>query len=639
MASYNINSLQDWLNLSSTTFPAGSVVNLNTDFTLTSDTNLTIMGGVTFDGHCHTVTIGGAAVAGFSGLINLQGGTIQNVNVDGQTNNVMLKNVPLYSGHGWVAQNSSRGNINKCSSSGTIPANCAGIVGGNFTGTVTNCYSTGDMNPATSGGYGCGGIIGNLSYNFIVSDCYSTGIMYWSAGGIVGGNAPFSTSGIGIVKNCYSLGVIGSYSGGIAGFADENNDFGNSTLTIQNCYALCGNKNNLSNPSNGIGDYSGGIVGSLPGNTSYASTQIIVSNCYVICSSSFGTQAGSIFGGYFYTPPYESTLVINNCYGIFPFIPSSDPNMQIITNSYNINLTPGTPVPPGWDTTIWGSSALSTPTLSWFQQQTYWLGYNYASDAPTLGCCTTCPTVETCEKQYVDHQISDTLEITNELAFRNPKSRSNASVILTSYETRTTSIGVTGGTGSPCDKYTQIYSQCLSSNTSYAEKIRINFCSQVMGSTGNNILTSTGVQLTGSFYLTVRVSLDSNCNMYISCLDSVLQETITGTYLFGTNGPLSGYDTSSQAVINQFIAQLSTNPLVTNSGTNLAIGINPGTITTINPSVDTSFAPYTTLTLYTSWLVDVDVSQVSCPKYCPSVVNQLVDNSGSGCSLGCNVSY
>jgi hypothetical protein len=121
-----------------------------------------------------------------------------------------------------------------------------GLVGWNE-GSISNCYSTGDVN-----GYGCvGGLVGSNCKGSIVSNCFSTSNVNGGerVGGLVGENY------YGSISNCYSTGDVNGYNyiGGLVGISNGS---------VSNCYS--------------IGDVSGDYeVGGLCGDNGGT-----VSNCY-----------------------------------------------------------------------------------------------------------------------------------------------------------------------------------------------------------------------------------------------------------------------------------------------------------------------------------------------------------------------
>jgi hypothetical protein len=248
------------------------------------------------------------------------------VKFDGQGNTITLSGVKNYTGLINSASNSTIvQNLGILTSNNSTLANEAGWIGCSYyAGTVTNCYSTGDI-----GGEGSGGIVGSYfvdSDNTIVnittsiSNCYSTGSISGNgSGGIVGsyaGSGGYNYDYIYLfrcnVSNCYSTGNIdGINAGGITGYRSSFNyfDFNLASLfkydlvcsisscIISNCY------------SSGaiIGTDSGGIVGSeacsywlLSFNRIYKyryriSRTLLITNCYT-SGNIFGSNSGGILG-------------------------------------------------------------------------------------------------------------------------------------------------------------------------------------------------------------------------------------------------------------------------------------------------------------------------------------------------------
>jgi hypothetical protein len=153
------------------------------------------------------------------------------------------------------------GTINNCYSSGSISGNAryaGGLVGGNY-GTMTNCYSSGSV----TGRLVDGGLVGINSYYGMITNCYSTGSVLGTSGmgGLVGESR-------GTIGSCYSIGsVTGTYHevGGLVGR--------NYYATITNCYSA---------GSASGEDYVGGLVGRNYGG--------IITKCY-----SIGSVSGTIY--------------------------------------------------------------------------------------------------------------------------------------------------------------------------------------------------------------------------------------------------------------------------------------------------------------------------------------------------------
>lgn len=119
-----------------------------------------------------------------------------------------------------------------------------GLVGENTYGSISNCYSTGNV----SGHNMVGGLVG-MNYGS-VSNCYSTGSVSGGkfVGDLVGLNA-------GSVSNCCSSGPV-SGNENVGGLVGYNLDFG----SVSNCYST----GDVSGPN-----YVGGLVGTNSGSVSY----------------------------------------------------------------------------------------------------------------------------------------------------------------------------------------------------------------------------------------------------------------------------------------------------------------------------------------------------------------------------------
>ena len=149
------------------------------------------------------------------------------------------------------------GTISNCYSTGDISGGdiVGGLIGENW-GSVSNCYSAGDVN-----GFGdSGGLVGHNGGN--VSNCYSTGDVsgtYDYVGGLVGENYG------GIISNCYS-------TGSVSGFRNVGGLVGLNSVTERPCF-----------PGYIFDSYSTGIVqgvvyvGGLVGGNCFG---CIISNCF-----------------------------------------------------------------------------------------------------------------------------------------------------------------------------------------------------------------------------------------------------------------------------------------------------------------------------------------------------------------------
>jgi len=197
-----------------------------------------------FDGNDHKIvnlTINGGAVNDFLGLFGyIDDGEVKNLGIEVGS----VSGTGLYVG-GLVGLN--YGSLSNCYSTGDVNSleYVGGLVGLNDGGYVSNCSSTCDV----SGISRVGGLVG--ANNGSVLNCYSTGNVSGVAevGGLLGYNN-------GSILNCYSIvSVIGTEDvGGLVGWNDG---------TISNCYST--------------GDVNGGgNVGGLIGQNDEGS----ISNCF-----------------------------------------------------------------------------------------------------------------------------------------------------------------------------------------------------------------------------------------------------------------------------------------------------------------------------------------------------------------------
>jgi len=141
-----------------------------------------------------------------------------------------------------------------------------GLVGDNYQGTITNCYSTNSV----SGLHYIGGLVGNNHYGTI-SDCYSTGSVSGNdnVGGLVGRNSE-------PINYCYSTAIV-------LADADVGGLVGGNGGAITNCYStgsVSGNRN------------AGGLVGDNTGIISYGK----IINCYSTVVVDGNVQVGGLVG-------------------------------------------------------------------------------------------------------------------------------------------------------------------------------------------------------------------------------------------------------------------------------------------------------------------------------------------------------
>jgi len=186
---------------------------------------------------------------------------------DGQIKNLGMEDTSVI-GRYWVGRLvgwNYQGAISNCYSNGTVSGdeNVGGLVGENWYATISNCYSTGTV----SGDENVGGLVGyNCLPSGTIINSYSTGSVAGDryVGGLVGTNG-------GTVSNCYSTGTVsGNYFvGGMVGW--------NYQGAISNCYS--------SGSVVGAGASVGGLVGSKHAG-------VVSSSFWDVNTSGWPTSAG-----------------------------------------------------------------------------------------------------------------------------------------------------------------------------------------------------------------------------------------------------------------------------------------------------------------------------------------------------------
>ena len=164
---------------------------------------------------------------GYLGTVD-QGGTVQNLSVSGSVSVSHGENVG-----GIVGYNFS-GTVTNCAFSGSVGGmfSCSyvgGIVGYNSSGTVTNCAFSGSVSGSVSGNY-VGGVVGdNRGSNGVVENCHNAGKVSGSntVGGVVGYNDGDR------VTNCTNTGSVKGSGNSVGGVVGDND--GDS---VTNCYFL-----------------------------------------------------------------------------------------------------------------------------------------------------------------------------------------------------------------------------------------------------------------------------------------------------------------------------------------------------------------------------------------------------------------
>lgn len=269
---------------------------------------------------------------------------------------------------GWIASSGKYSTITvtNCYSTGPIPESGGGILGGSAcrfgTATVTNCYSTGNQTTYVESGGIFGMYAGLDGGTATATNCYSTGTI--NGGGIFGSDCGTVTA-----TNCYSTGTIKSYGGGIfgqrAGNAQAINCYSKSDITAYN---------------------SGGIFGPNSGNST-------ARNCYSLGLINLYESCGGIFA------PTTNNVSAINCYvvngPIFGIVMGSNLNNYSQINSGNGNgswsdqtaslYLEGTPSDTNPVGTIWTSISENTP----FRLSAYTFSYNPTVQLLYLGATST----------------------------------------------------------------------------------------------------------------------------------------------------------------------------------------------------------------------------------------------------------
>ena len=195
---------------------------------------------------------------------------------------------------------------------------------GNYIGGVVGCaYSRSEINPSTiincynslsiyKGGYGTGGVVGEIDGYGILNNCYNVGEIFSELGGAGGVVGRIDNAKNVYLSNCYNTEAVTAYEscGGIAGYC-----FGN--ISVSDCY----NTGKVF----ATATYAGGLIGSRD---RFYHDIIDIKNCYNSGSVSAPECAGGLIGfvrGYNYTK-YSSTVIADG----------------LMCNSYNAGAVSGT---------------------------------------------------------------------------------------------------------------------------------------------------------------------------------------------------------------------------------------------------------------------------------------------------------
>ena len=383
MVKHYINNETEWNNISS--LVSGDIVEINSDFSFTSaPTILTIGSGVILDGRNHTLTFDYTSI---DGLVYLQGGTIRNLHLDGNSNTLAADAGSL------VAYNSTNdstyGTVTTCSINDVVAANnCGGLLCRNFGRASTQ--SSISFCSARNVTITDGGICGTLADNVVFTSCFSESCTFPSGRAYVGGICGSIVSSC-TFSECYSEGTLGtssSYNGGILGLSAN----ANVTITLEKCYFVGSIQTN----------YQGGLIGRTDG-AGDSTTEI--TNCYTHVTSISATYAGGFIGmNGTDTTNITNSYSTNSSNGAFIGINASLALTLTLTNTYtnnstyidtgsgtvtgsnlNTNLTGITSaIDSNWSSSIWTSVSSDQPILSLFENTDEWDGTYTAKNSTPL---------------------------------------------------------------------------------------------------------------------------------------------------------------------------------------------------------------------------------------------------------------
>ena len=284
--------------------------------------------------------------------------------------------------------------ISNCYATGNVSGagdTVGGLVGYNYSSTISNCYATGNV----SGTESVGGLAGNNFISSTISNCYATGNVngIGDVGGLVGQNSSST------ISNCYAAGKVSGTGNNVGGLAGYNN-----SSTVSNCYAA--------GKVSGTGNYVGGLVG-----YNYNSTSFIIKNCVAANDSVVSTAnteyINRICGntdGAFQNNYVLSTMVVQNSSGIVTISEDLNTNAgmsksMVDFQSIAFYTTAGNWVDSAWDINdpngIWKiCDGESLPFLRW-------QGINCSNDAVVT-------IIATAEIQIYPNPVKDELRIKND---------------------------------------------------------------------------------------------------------------------------------------------------------------------------------------------------------------------------------
>lgn len=332
-----LNDTADWKNWG-TTPPANDWVPIGWANRNILDNSKQGFSGV-FDGNGHTVAGVYVGFCNYKGLFGvLQSGTVKNLGVVDSY---------IYCEGGYsagVCGGNFKGTIENCYNTGTVDgsdngaSNNIGGVCGYSTGTITGCYNTGTV---TGGSASIGGVCGYNSKEVdqgVITDCYNTGAI--SDGSNVGGVCGYSD---GVIARCYNTAAVTGDTRNIGGVC------GKDCGRIQDCYntasvtgdvrvgGVCGSGGEVINCYNtGAvtgGGWTGGVVGYCEGGTIHHSHNTGTVTCN---SGSVGGVCGSSSGWVLLS--YNTGSVTGTANGVGGVCGD---NQRVVENCYNTGAVNG----------------------------------------------------------------------------------------------------------------------------------------------------------------------------------------------------------------------------------------------------------------------------------------------------------
>lgn len=242
-----------------------------------------------------------------------------------------------------------------CSSSGELGSHCGGIVGYQAAisgGTVycESCWSTGAQTSTYAGGiFGDRAGVGSDSAIY-ATNCYSTGYISVGGGGICGASCG-RESGSATISNCYSTGYILEQAGGIIGRVSQNtnviNCYTTGNLDSTTSGGICGDLAE----GDGINIQHCYTIGTVVSNTGYmiGNSNYIPPNNYAQANGTWTTtNANTVLQG-LPNPVVGTTWVangINQPYLLFnigytPYGINNITDEPDLRREYNITIGPG----------------------------------------------------------------------------------------------------------------------------------------------------------------------------------------------------------------------------------------------------------------------------------------------------------